>query len=217
MALAAGAGVAATALSSSSACTTTTTVNASLVSGIFINTELLLGDLGCDDKNPEDVYKYVAVVINDSKNVGGAGIFDCFAEGVFANLPGTDAGALDFAVWIYAYNAPDFAAANKDGALASAVATLNGVNRPDGSVVPVPTNSVPDGGTSKGEYPAALSSICRSKATWVSVCSATSQDSVQTLANCGPLTLEKTAPSSCDLPVLIPDGGLSDAARTAHD
>jgi len=190
----------------STACTTTTTGNLALVSGIFINTELLIGDLGCG-KADTDVYKYVAVVINEARDVGGAGVFDCFAEGVFANMPGTDAGSLNFGVWVYAYNQKQWNEANANGALTDAVALLNGVTGPDGSVTPVPVTSVPDGGTAKHGYPAALSTICLRPATWVTTCSITSQPGVQTLANCGPLSLETAAPSSCALPVRLPDAG----------
>lgn len=191
-----------------SACTTTTAVNAALVAGIAINTSLLLGgnNLGCGTAEGE-VYKYVAVAINDSRQIGGAGVVDCYANGVFGNLPGTDAGSLDFALWIYAYNEQDWNAANANGAVMSAVSLLNGVYQPDGSFVPVPVSVVPDGGTSQSGYPAALSTLCLTKATWVTTCTAASQPGVQILANCAPLQLETEAPRSCALPVLIPDAG----------
>jgi hypothetical protein len=190
-----------------SACTTTTAVNAALVAGIQINTSLLLGDnLGCGTTDL-DVYKYVAVAINDSRDVGGAGVVDCYANAVFGNLPGTDAGSLDFGLWIYAYNERDWSAANANDAITSAVTALNGVYQPDGSMVAVPISVVPDGGTSQRGYPAALSTLCLSKATWVTTCTAASQPGVQILANCGALELEDAAPRSCALPVLIPDAG----------
>ncbi len=204
-------------------CPATTTVNASLISGIFIVPGELdpSGDLGCGTE-PTQLYKYVAVVINDARDIAGAGIFDCFAEGVFGNLPGTDAGSLNYGVWIYAYNYDAFTAANSDpknpNALTNAVAFLNGVYQADGSVVTVPYNLVPDGGTTKRGYPAALDTVCLSSATWVTTCSATAQASVQTLANCTPLTLETSVPSSCSLPVRIPvDGGLDAAVDAPVD
>ncbi len=192
------------------ACTSTTAVNASLVSGIFIPSSLLLdnGNLGCSDTDPLDVYKYVAIVINDRGDIGGAGVFDCFSEIVFANLPGTDGGALDFAVWVYAYNPPDFAAANAGGKLTTAVIDLNAVNRPDGSVYPIPSASIPEAGAFDASFfTSALATICRTRATWVTACSATSQASVQSLANCHPLALENAVPKTCNLPVLLPDAG----------
>ncbi len=191
-----------------SSCTTTTAVNAAFVAGIAINTSLLLGgnNLGCGAADG-DVYKYVAVAINDSREVGGAAVVDCYANGVFGNLPGTDAGSLAFGVWIYAYNEHDWNVANANGAVVSAVADLQGVYQPDGSLIPVPVSVVPDGGTSQQGYPAALSTICLSRATWVATCTAASQPGVQVLAYCGALELETKAPSSCALPVLIPDAG----------
>ena len=194
----------------SAACNNTVTTNASLVSGFFINNDLLLddGNLGCSNTNDLDVYKYVAVAINDRNEIAGAGIFDCYAEGVFANLPGIDSGALDFAVWVYAYNPTDYANANQNNALVNAVAQLSLVNTADGGFIPVPSTIVPDGGSTKTAYASALSTICLRKATWVATCSATSQASVQNLAFCGGLTLQTTLPTACNLPVLLPDGGV---------
>jgi len=192
-------------IASGSSCTATTTVNEALISGIHIDSTLLLGGIGCSATDPQSVYKYVAVVINDSKDLGGAGIFDCYADAVFANLPGTDAGSLNFAVWVYAYNATDFAMANQENALTKNVTLLNGVIQPDGSIIAVPTNLVPDGGTTKRGYPAALSNLCLSKATWVSTCTAASQPGLDVSALCTPLSLEARAASACSLPVPLPD------------
>jgi len=194
----------------SAACTNTVTTNASLVSGFFINSQLLLddGNLGCSNDNDLDVYKYVAVAINDRNEIAGAGIFDCYADGVFANLPGIDSGLLDFAVWIYAYNPSAYATANAGNKLVTAVGQLGGVNTADGGFVPVPSTIVPDGGSNKTKYAAALSVICTSQATWVATCSATSQASVQNLAFCGALQLETTVPTACNLPVLLPDASV---------
>jgi hypothetical protein len=190
-------------------CTSTTAVNADLISGIQINTGILLGQLQCGADASADVYKYVAVVINNKGDIGGAGIFDCFADGVFANLPGTDAGTFNFVVWVYAYNEADYNKANESNALVNAVNELNGVTQIDGSVISVPANSVPDGGTAKHGYPAALSRICLAKATWTSTCSSMSQPGVEVSAYCGALQLEKpSSPSSCNLPLLLPDASL---------
>jgi hypothetical protein len=199
------------------ACTTTPTINGALVSGIFIDTDLLLGDgqLACGTE-PEDVYNYVAIAINDGRNIAGAGIFNCYAPGVFANLPGTDGGFLDFAVWIYAYNNETWAKDDTGYQLQREVEALNGVNQPDGSLIPVSALVVPDGGTSSALFPKALSTICLRPATWVTTCSAQSQAGVQTTAVCKPLQLQLTPPTSCDLPITIPDAGLKlpDAATS---
>jgi hypothetical protein len=191
----------------SSACTSTVAVNASLVSGIFITPDELnnTGTLVCGT-DAGDVYKYVAIVINNSRDIAGAGVFDCFADVVFGNLPGTDAGSLNFAIWVYVYDQADFNTANADNALVDAVTLLNRVNQPDGSVVPVPISVVPDGGTAAHGFPAALSTVCLRPATWVTTCSAASQPGVQFQANCNSLKLESTVPSSCNLDVELPDG-----------
>jgi len=201
-------------LLASSACSTTTTVNAALVSGIFIQPQLLLGGLGCSgppDANELDVYRYVAVAMNDVGDIAGAGVFECYEEAVIANLPGTDGGSLNFAVWVYAYNYQQW---NADPGLAAAVTELNAVNQPDGSVVVLSARAIPDGGLHSAipSYASALSTICTSKATWVTTCSATSQASVQTLADCRPLQLQTAVPTACNLPILLPDAAV-DARR----
>jgi hypothetical protein len=201
-----GAGLGGGALTGGTAgCTNTTLGNADLISGIQINTGLLLGEnnFTCGE-DAGDVFKYVAVVINNRSDVGGAGIFDCFADAVFANLPGTDAGTLSFAVWVYAYNEADFNVANENDKLVKAVALLNGVTQPDGSVIPVPTDSVPKGGSARG-YPGALSTICLEHATWTSTCKAVSQPGVEVAASCTPLALQSGTPDICNLPVPLPD------------
>jgi hypothetical protein len=190
-----------------SGCTDTTLGNADLISGIEIKSGLLLGDYNftCGTET-DDVFKYVAVVINNRSDIGGAGIFDCFADAVFANLPGTDAGTLSFAVWVYAYNEAEFNVANENNRLAQAVDILNGVTRPDGSVIVVPTSAVPKGGSARG-YAGALSTICLQHATWTSTCQAVSQPGVEVAALCTPLSPQSGTPDTCNLPVPLPDAG----------
>ena len=196
------------AVAAESACTNTTTTNIDLVSGIQINTDLLIGDLGCNNESSQAVYKYLAIVINDTGDIAGAGVFDCFANGVIGNLPGTDGGALNFAVWVYAYNPEDYAVANQGNALVNAAQILNGVTQPDGSVIPVPATSVPEGGTFSGRFTSKLSTLCLTQATWTTTCSAQAQATILTQANCGPLALApRGKPDTCTLPILLPDGG----------
>jgi hypothetical protein len=198
------------AIATESGCTNTTTTNIDLVSGIQINTELLLddGNIPCSNTSSQAVYKYLAIAINDLGDIAGAGVFDCFANGVIGNLPGTDGGALNFAVWIYAYNPQDYAVANEGNALVNAAQTLNGVTQVDGSVIPVPATSVPDGGTFSGRFTSKLSTLCLTQATWTATCSAQAQATILTQADCGPLSLEpRGKPDTCTLPILLPDGG----------
>jgi hypothetical protein len=167
-----------------------------------------VGDLTCNDESSQAVYKYLAIAINDVGDIAGAGVFDCFANGVIGNLPGTDGGALNFAVWIYAYNPQDFAVANQGNALVNAAQFLNGVTQPDGSVIPVPATSVPEGGTFSGRFTSKLSTLCLSQATWTATCSAQAQATILTQADCGPLSLEPRGKAdTCTLPILLPDGG----------
>lgn len=213
--------IAGAALSSvTGACTATVALNTALITdGVTINSTLLLGQgLGCGTSD-DQVFKYVALVIGSNKNVIAAGVFDCFADGVFANLPGTDAGEVSFAVWVYLYNQADFEAANADGGtLTAAVGQLNTLIQPDASVTPLPARSVSDGGLEKTGLIKDLSVVCRSKATWVSVCQATSQAGVQVLASCSALdggvysypALENSTPTSCALPLYFAEAGLHD-------
>jgi hypothetical protein len=208
-AVAASVGTAATVFAVTS-CTATTTINTALVTdGLNINTELLLGSTIQCGPTDDQVYRYVAVVVGSNRNVIAAGVFDCFANGEFANLPGTDAGQQNFSVWVYAYNQADFNAANgPSNALENAVGFLNGLIQPDGSVIPVAANSVPEGGHVKiGTYPYDLGVLCKAQATWVTECQATSQAGVQVLAACNPLALEGHPPTTCALPLDFPDAG----------
>lgn len=197
------------AIALTSACTSTTAINTALVTnGVHISTELLLGEnLSCGT-GTDDVYNYVAVVIGVKHNILAAGLFDCFADGFFANLPGTDAGEQSFAVWIYAYNQADFTLANRQSSLVNGVSALGTLISLDGSVIQLPASAVPDGGpVKKFTLPADLASICRAPATWVTECSATSQAGVEVLAACNPLQLEGHVPGTCDLPIELPDAG----------
>lgn len=188
------------------ACTESTPVNASLVSGMFINTSLLIGGYTCGVADG-DVYKYVAVVINDKRQIAAAGVFDCFADGVFANLPGVEAGTISFGVWVYAYDKAHYDQANAKNELVNAAQLLNGVTQLDGAVTPVNVNIVPDGGPVQGGYPAALSIICRSPANYSATCAASSQAGVQFLAYCNTLAPAAQGASSCALDVRLPDAG----------
>jgi len=115
-------------------------------------------------------------------------------------------------VWVYAYNQADFTTANAGGSLSNAVAALNTLIQADAAIVRLPANSIPTGGgVSPTKYPAGdLETVCESQATWVTECAATSQAGVEVLATCNPLTLEGPAPTTCALPLELPDAGHSD-------
>jgi len=95
------------------------------ITGIEIPSANLVAGHGCGDRAPGQVYKYAALVrygdagcgqdVDGLGDVGGnttmgvvaSGVFDCFADGVFSNLPQTDAGS-GFVISIYAYNQCSF-------------------------------------------------------------------------------------------------------------
>ena len=107
------------------------------ITGIEIPSAEIVAGHGCGAGSPNQVYKYAAVVAfqppivgtqdGAAMNVGGdadgaavdgggvttaqlvtSGVFDCFADGVFSNLPQDDAGNSNFVVTIYAYDQCSF-------------------------------------------------------------------------------------------------------------
>jgi hypothetical protein len=98
------------------------------VTEIVIRSESLVAGYGCGTA-PGEVYKYAAIVSNvQSPTTQYANVFDCFADGVFASLPASPTGNLDFTVQILAYSFADYnpgieAAADDPAALASSPAT----------------------------------------------------------------------------------------------
>jgi hypothetical protein len=204
----------ATGVMGSAACTATTTINTALVTdGLEISSSGLFYNYTCGADSSDDVYKYLAVVIDSGRNIVAAGIFDCFADASFANLPGADAGQLPFAVWLYIYNEADYNIANANNALVRAVygnmvtdPGLNGIIQPDASVLPLKANAVPDGGVTRVGLQRDLATVCESQATWTNVCSAVSQAGVQVSAYCGEyFTLVDKKATSCSLAIDLPD------------
>ena len=106
------------------ACTSSTTPTTfTPITGIEIASAALVAGFGCG-MGPGQVYRYAAVVTyQNGLGAGEAGapvtqsgvpltnVFDCFADGVFENLPSSDAGSLTFKVAIFAYSFNDYGAA----------------------------------------------------------------------------------------------------------
>jgi hypothetical protein len=90
------------------------------ITGIQLPSAAIVAGHGCGTGGPDQVYKYAAIVgyAVEGGVAGGAsgdggvaitsGVFDCFADGLFSNLPGSDAGSFSFDVAIYAYNQCSF-------------------------------------------------------------------------------------------------------------
>jgi hypothetical protein len=75
------------------------------ITGFAIDSQTLTAGLGCGTA-PGEVYKYAAIVtLTDGTLVSG--VFDCFTNAQFSNLPTPDGGTTNYAVAVYAY---DFAA-----------------------------------------------------------------------------------------------------------
>jgi len=89
------------------------------VTGIEVDPHSLFFRQGCGT-NPGQVYKYAVVVsqrtnlelcTNGAEQVVASGVYDCFADAVFLNLGGGDAGLTnDFDVLVAAFDAPTYAA-----------------------------------------------------------------------------------------------------------
>ncbi len=90
-------------------CTSSNTLVAtSPYTGINIDSQSLVSGLGCGTA-PGQVYRYVASVdVSVEAGATGAnvavGVFDCYANGIFENLPASEAGSYDFVLTIYAWD-----------------------------------------------------------------------------------------------------------------
>ncbi len=151
------------------ACTTDTDAGSiTPITGIAIRADSLVAGFGCGTA-PGQIYKYAAVVTYavDAGPVcaeaGTAdvftGLFDCYADGVFPNLPACSTGSQAFQLDVYAYNQATYAAADTNGQLESEA--LNN--------------------------PAAFAQLVAATATWTTTCEATQQANVEILAVCAPL------------------------------
>jgi hypothetical protein len=182
------------------ACTTTTTTTTfTPITGIEIRSAALVAGFGCGTGS-QQVFRYAAAVSFAGGTEAGAlveqsgvpltNIFDCFADGVFENLPSSDAGSLTFNVTVFAYNE----------------AAYVGAGLPDDLGCP-PT---PDGGALQCN-PASrpLTAAQEAAATWTTLCTATQQSGTPVIAVCGPLLSTSAAPdastdATADGPAVLP-------------
>ncbi|MDP9152551.1 MAG: hypothetical protein M3O36_21710 [Myxococcota bacterium] len=105
---------------------TATTSSSAIVTGIEILAETVAGGRGCG-KGPGQVYRYAAVVYHGATSDGSAAVpadgaaiasnlFECYADGLFSNLPVSDSGSALYAVRVYAYG---YAAFQQNAAVAA--------------------------------------------------------------------------------------------------
>jgi len=147
------------------ACDSTSNVQSyTPITGIEIQPSSLLQGLECGT-GPDDVYQYVAVVWDEVDGGPSAppiasNVFDCFATGLFENLPTADGGSQQFFLRIFGYSQASLP----------------------------PDLTCPDGfSVSGGVCPAQDASLAAaSKAPWVTTCNATQQQGIPVLAVCQP-------------------------------
>jgi hypothetical protein len=114
-------------------------------------------------------------------------IFDCFADGVFENLPSSDAGSQTFVVTIFAYTKDSY----------------------DDAGLPANLGCPPalDGGQcTPASEP--LTSAQESMAPWTTVCTATQQQGTPVVAVCAPLESPATGIETDGSAPAAPDGGV---------
>jgi hypothetical protein len=151
------------------ACTTDTDAGGiTPITGIAIRADSLEAGFGCGTA-PSQIYKYAAVVTYAvdagpvCSEAGTAsvitGLFDCFADGVFPNLPACSTGSQSFQLNVYAYNQATYAAVDTGSVLENDVVG----------------------------NPIAFAQLVASTATWTTTCEATQQANVEVLAVCAPL------------------------------
>jgi hypothetical protein len=137
------------------------------ITGIEIQPSSLLQGLECGT-GPNDVYQYVAVIWLEVD--GGpynqpiaSNVFDCFATGLFENLPTADGGSQEFFLRIFGYN---------QASLPSDLTCPDGLSV-DGGVCPAQDQSL----------------AAAAHAKWATTCNATQQQGVPVLAVCQPFEL----------------------------
>ncbi len=147
---------------------TATTATYTPITGIVVSASSLVAGVGCGTA-PDQVYKYAAVLyyasdagVPNDPNPVASGVFDCFADGVFSNLPSSDAGDLDFAVDVYAWSQASFP---------------SDLQCPSSPQSPCPGDV---GGNVTND---------EATATWKTTCTGYQQSGTPVLAVCGPLQL----------------------------
>ena len=132
--------------------------------GIQIDSQNLIAGIGCGP-GPGQVYRYAAVVTQVTD--GGtpfvtSGVFDCYSDALFTNLPSPDGGNTYYTIGIFAYDSASFPAA------------LGGCE-----YTPLSAGCPGDDASVVRRY--------ESQATWTTTCTATQFQGVPQIAVCGEL------------------------------
>lgn len=140
------------------------------ITGIVVRSSSLVAGYGCGTGDGQ-VYKYAALLsYTDDGGPPGpvvySGIFDCYSDGIFSNLPGDDAGSLSFDLTVIAWNQASFPAA-----------------------LACDPDEVGEGGFTAcpGDTPDTVASN-EGTPNWITNCTATQQFGASVLAVCAPLT-----------------------------
>jgi hypothetical protein len=188
---------------------TATTTTYTPITGLVIQSSALVAGYGCGT-GPGQVYRYAAILYYVDDDSGArhgsaftSGVFDCYADAIFSNLPADDAGSTRFSIDVLAYDQAAFPAALACGDGATEA----------GTPLPCP-----------GDDPGTVLSV-QGTPTWTTTCKATQESGVPTLADCEPLASAVApldageAATAAGLPITIDttgfvlgDGGTLDCA-----
>jgi hypothetical protein len=164
------------------------------VTGILIRSATLVAGHGCGT-GPGQVYRYAAL-LSYADEAGApigppvySGVFDCFADGLFSNLTGSDAGDYNFSVEIDAWDVADFP-----------------------SILACPTGAGTGPEPCPGDDPATVTSNLGTP-TWTTSCLAAQYSGVSSLAACQPLVAGAGDAGTGDAST-SDSGGSSDAAAS---
>jgi hypothetical protein len=176
---------------------TATSVPYTPITGIEVLASDVTAGHGCGTGD-EQVYRYAAVVsYQDSGTPVAAGVFDCFADAIFSNLPADGSGSLTFDVAVYAYNAASFPPQ------LAPCASPAGCAAQDPSVVgPLATQGDPDAGVTP--------------ANWTTTCTATEPNGATQVASCCPL-VPRGVPACSDAGMSLEEAGADVAADAPAD
>ena len=114
---------------------TATTSSTAIVTGVEILASTVVAGHGCGKDTPTEVYRYAVVVYHAKLSDGSvqmaiedgpavaSNIFECYADGLFSNLPPSADGSANYIVRVYAYSYASFQKNPAVGALECAPAT----------------------------------------------------------------------------------------------
>ncbi len=116
------------------ACETSSTNDETTITGVVVRTTQLLEGTGCGTRAGQ-VYKYLAVAVHAGQtDAVAAGVYDCFADAAFVDLPADPAtGTYNFEIFVYAFDASRYEAQK-----AKVDEVMGAMYPPDGKKTAVP-------------------------------------------------------------------------------